>query len=94
MLCHVENDMTVKVGKAGRVILPKPVRDRLGLHEGSDLEILDTPEGVVLKAAEPRSSLVKKGRFLVHTGKLPPGYDILKAIDDEREERARQIWGL
>jgi hypothetical protein len=38
--------------------------------------------------------MVKKGSFWVHTGELPPGYDILKAIDDDREERTRKAWGL
>ncbi|MGI8743695.1 MAG: AbrB/MazE/SpoVT family DNA-binding domain-containing protein [Bryobacteraceae bacterium] len=80
--------------KAGRVILPKPVRDRLGLHAGSDLEIQETPGGVLLKPADRRPSLVKKGSFWVHTGEIPPGYDILKAIDDDREDRMRKAWGL
>src|ERR1700730_8054049 len=86
--------MTLKMDKAGRVILPKPVRDRLGLHAGSDLEIQETPEGVVLTPADRRPSLVKEGRFLVHTGEIPAGYDILKAIDEDREERMRKAWGL
>lgn len=86
--------MTLKVDKAGRVILPKPVRDRLGLRAGSDLEIEETPEGIVLRPADRRPSLVKKGNFWVHTGEIPPGYDILKAIDDDREERMRKAWGL
>jgi AbrB family looped-hinge helix DNA binding protein len=86
--------MTLKIDKAGRVILPKPVRDRLGLHAGSDLEIQETPDGVVLRPADRRPSMVKKGSFWVHTGELPPGYDILKAIDDDREERTRKSWGL
>jgi AbrB family looped-hinge helix DNA binding protein len=86
--------MTLKIDKAGRVILPKPVRDRLGLHAGSDLEIQETPDGVVLRPADRRPSMVKKGSFWVHTGELPPGYDILKAIDDDREERTRKAWGL
>lgn len=85
--------MTLKMDKAGRVILPKPVRDRLGLHEGSDLEMQETPEGVVLKPAEHRPALVRKGSFLVHAGKLPPGYDLLKAIDQDREDRDRKTWG-
>ena len=85
--------MTLKIDKAGRVILPKPVRDRLGLHAGSDLEIQETPDGVVLRPADRRPSMVKKGSFWVHTGELPPGYDILKAIDDDREERTRKAWG-
>jgi AbrB family looped-hinge helix DNA binding protein len=86
--------MTLKMDKAGRVILPKPVRDRLGLHAGSDLEILETPEGVVLKAAGRKPSLIRKGSFLVYAGEIPAGYDILKAIDEDREERMRKIWGL
>ena len=69
--------MTLKMDKAGRVILPKPVRDRLGLHAGSDFEIQETSEGIVLRPAHHRPSLVKKGSFWVHTGEIPPGYDIL-----------------
>ncbi len=86
--------MTSKMDKSGRVILPKPPRDRLGLHAGSDLEVQETADGVVLKPAGRRLSLVKKGSFWVHTGEVPPGYDILKAIDEDREERMRRAWGL
>jgi AbrB family looped-hinge helix DNA binding protein len=93
-MCHFQNGMTLKMEKAGRVFLPKPVRDRLGLHAGSDLEIQETPEGIVLRPAERRPSLVKKGSFWVHTGEIPPGYDIPKAIDEDREERMRKAWGL
>ena len=86
--------MTLKIDKAGRVILPKPVRDRLGLHAGSDLEIRETPEGIVLRPTHQRPSLVKKGGFWVYTGEIPQGYDILRAIDEDREERMRKAWGL
>lgn len=86
--------MTLKIDRAGRVVLPKPVRDRLGLRAGSDLEILETPEGVVLKPAAPKPSLVRKGSFWVHTGEIPAGYDVLKAIDEDREEQMRKAWGL
>ena len=86
--------MTLKIDKAGRVILPKPVRDRLGLTAGNDLEIQETPEGIVLRPAGRRPSLIRKGSFLVHTGEIPQGYDILKAIDEDREERVRKAWGL
>jgi AbrB family looped-hinge helix DNA binding protein len=88
------NGMTLKIDKAGRVILPKPVRDRLGLREGSDLEILEIPDGVVLKPAERRPSMVKKQGLWVHTGKLPPGFDIVQAIRNDREERIRKVAGL
>jgi AbrB family looped-hinge helix DNA binding protein len=88
------NGMTLKIDKAGRVILPKPVRDRLGLREGSDLEITETPEGLVLKPAERRPSMIKKQGLWVHTGRLPAGFDAVQAIRDDREERIRKLAGL
>jgi AbrB family looped-hinge helix DNA binding protein len=88
------NGMKLKIDKAGRVILPKPMRDRFGIRAGSDLEIRETPDGIVLRLADQKPSLIKKGSFWVHTGEIPPGYDILKAIDEDREERMRKAWGL
>ena len=51
-------------------------------------------KGRDLAAPKPihlRSSLIRKGRFLVHTGELPAGYNVLKAIEDEREQRLRKL---
>jgi len=85
--------MTLTIDRAGRVVLPKPIRDRLGLRAGSTLEVVESPEGVTLKPANRRPPLARKGRFLVITAELPPGFDLLKAIDEEREERDRRILG-
>jgi AbrB family looped-hinge helix DNA binding protein len=87
------NGMTLKIDRAGRVILPKPLRDRLGLREGSELELEETPEGVLLKPAERRPSMVRKQGIWVHTGKLPPAFDIVQAIREDREERLRKLAG-
>jgi AbrB family looped-hinge helix DNA binding protein len=86
--------MTLKIDKAGRVILPKQVRDRLGLRPGSDLEMLETPEGVVLKRSEPQPSMIKKQGLWVHTGAVPQGFDIVQAINEDREDRIRKLAGL
>jgi AbrB family looped-hinge helix DNA binding protein len=86
--------MTLKIDNAGRVVLPKPVRDRLGLRSGSDLEIEETPEGLVLKPVGRRPSLVRRGSFWVHTGEIAAGYDILRAIHEDREDRMRKAWGV
>lgn len=94
MAYDILNGMTLKMDKAGRVILPKPLRDRLGLREGSDLEITEIPEGLVLKPAEQRPSLVKKQGLWVYTGELPSGFDIVKAVRDDREDRIRKLAGL
>lgn len=90
----MRDGMTLKIDKAGRVILPKPVRDRLGLTAGNDLKIEETPGGIVLRPAGRKPSLIRKGSFLVHTGEIPQGYDIFTAIDEDSEERMRKAWGL
>ena len=54
----------------------------------------ETAEGVVLRPVHREPSMIKKHGFWVHTGKIPPGYDVLKAIDEDREERMRKAWGL
>jgi AbrB family looped-hinge helix DNA binding protein len=94
MVYAMINGMTLKMDKAGRVILPKPVRDRLGLREGSDIEIEETPEGLMLKPIETRPSMIKKDGLWVHTGKVPPGFDVVQAIREDREDRIRKISGL
>ena len=86
--------MTLRIDKAGRVILPKSLRDRLGLREGSDLEIIETTEGVMLKPTQLGPSMVKKQGLWVHTGKLAPGFDIVQAIRDDREDRIRKLAAL
>jgi AbrB family looped-hinge helix DNA binding protein len=85
--------MTLTIDSAGRVVIPKPVRDKLGLHAGSVLEMLETPEGVTLRPADQESFLVKKGSFLVYTGEVPAGFDVVKAVEEEREARDRKILG-
>ena len=90
----IMNGMTLKLDRSGRVVLPKQVRDRLGLHEGGDLEMMEIPEGVVLKPSEIRPSMIKKKGLWVHTGKVPQGFDIVNAIRDDREDRIRKLAGL
>jgi AbrB family looped-hinge helix DNA binding protein len=85
--------MTLKIDSAGRVVLPKPVRDRFGLKAGTDLEIEETPEGVVLKPVQRRASLVVRDGLLIHRGKLPKGFDWNRLLEDDREERMRKLAG-
>lgn len=93
-MCHKLNGMTLRMDKAGRVVLLKALRDRLGLREGSDLEVEETAEGIVLKPLEDRPGMIKREGLWVYTGRVPPGFDAVQAIRDEREERIRKTSGL
>lgn len=45
------------------------------------------------KPSSKGSCIVRKGSLLVYNGEIPEGYDILKAIDEDREEQMRKAWG-
>ena len=94
MVYAIINGMNVKIDKAGRIILPKPVRDRLRLRQGSDLEIEERPEGVLLKPVEQRPSMVKENGIWVHLGRAPRGFDWDDLIDSVRDDRIKDASGL
>jgi AbrB family looped-hinge helix DNA binding protein len=60
---------------AGRVVVPKPLRDSLGLHAGSVVEISRYGAGLQLVPASRTARLVEEDGVLVATGDTP--------IDDE-----------
>lgn len=94
MVCAIINGMELRIDKAGRVVLPKPVRERLGLREGSALEMSETSNGVLLRRIDQEPSMIQKRGLWVHTGKIPPGFDVVQAVQDDREERIRKLAGL
>jgi AbrB family looped-hinge helix DNA binding protein len=84
--------MVLKVDKAGRVILPKPVRDRMGLSAGTDVELSERPEGLVLTPVTPKPSMVKVKGLWVHQGVAPKGFDWAQHAEQERERRNQEVW--
>ena len=86
--------MILTIDSAGRIVLPKPLRDRLGLKAGSGLELAESPDGILLTLDRPRPSLVDRKGLLVHRGKLPKGSAWDRLIEDDREERLRKLAGL
>lgn len=47
-----------KIDHLGRLVLPKDIRNSIGLFDGSSLEILATEEGILLKKYSAEISLI------------------------------------
>lgn len=45
-----------KISSKGQVVVPKDIRDRLGLAEGSDVEFVEAPDSVTLKRVVARDA--------------------------------------
>jgi AbrB family looped-hinge helix DNA binding protein len=81
--------MKTTLDRFGRVVVPKEIRDRLGLLPGTEIEIDEKGGEVVLKPAGYAPSLTMKRGILVYSG-TATGY-IRGAVRAHREERLRKV---
>lgn len=94
MACGILNGMTIKIDKAGRIVLPKPVRERFHLREGSELELEERSDGLTLRPVEQRSSMVQEKGVWVHLSKVPRGFDWGSVVEAIRDERIKDASGI
>ena len=77
----------------GRILIPKPVRDRLGLDPGDSLRIEVKGDEVVLHPVRAPSTWEVRDGFPIWTGPVPAeALDIVAFIRKQREERHLKIW--
>lgn len=82
------NGMELRIDKAGRVVIPKPLRERLGFKPDTELEAVEQPEGVLLKRIAQRPSMIKVDGLWVHQGSPEAGANWSRILDEVREERS------
>ena len=82
--------VTVKVDAQGRVVIPQVERERLGLPAGGALELVSTPEGVLLERR--RQATVTSGddglpMVTLDDDGTVSNIDATQAIHDQRDDR-------
>ena len=83
--------MEFRIDKAGRIVIPKPLRERLGLKPDTHLLAIEQPDGVLLKRIEQRPSMVKVDGLWVHQGNAQPAVNWERVLNDMREERIGSV---
>ncbi|MGA9042739.1 MAG: AbrB/MazE/SpoVT family DNA-binding domain-containing protein [Terriglobales bacterium] len=83
--------MNLKIDRAGRIVVPKPIRQRLGLQPNTEIEIVEQADGVLLRPLQQQPSMIKENGLWVHLGQIDPTYNVNRLIDDVREERIRDL---
>jgi AbrB family looped-hinge helix DNA binding protein len=84
--------LTIKVDKAGRVILPQHVRHHFHLSAGDCLDLEIRPDGILLRSRSERIDLVEENGLLVHEGE--PVGDLAQAVELARTSRDADVLGL
>lgn len=87
------NGMKTKlmIDRAGRMVLPKAVRDQFRLRTGSELELEIGQGSITLYPIDCGAPMKMEQGLYVHEGH--PADGLLDAVELDRDERARSIWG-
>jgi len=86
---------TLTVDKAGRVVLPKPVRDELQLSAGDTLEIETIESQIILRPVRNRVGMKKKqGIWVLDLDEPISAADTDWVLQDIRRGRERSALGL
>jgi AbrB family looped-hinge helix DNA binding protein len=89
------NGMKARIDKAGRLVLPKPIRDELGLVAGRAIEIHVEDGKAIIEPAVVTWHVERRGRLsvLVPDGPVPQLTDaeVRDAIDRGRDATARHL---
>jgi len=84
----------VTLDKAGRIVLPKPVRDELHLSPGDTLDLSVEGEQMMLRPRRSSSPLQKKqGVWVFSTGKPMISDETAETLRRIREQRGRHNAG-
>ena len=73
----------------GRLVIPKGIRDRLGLRPGVEIEIDEKENELVLRPIEHGASFTLKKGILIFSGEATG--DLRAAVRTHREERLRNV---
>ncbi|HET7697122.1 MAG TPA: AbrB/MazE/SpoVT family DNA-binding domain-containing protein [Vicinamibacterales bacterium] len=80
--------MRTTIDKAGRVVIPAPIRGRAGLTPGTALEVTADEAGIRIERVAAGPKLVRIGKRLVARPTVGaderPAVDIAALIEDER----------
>lgn len=79
---------TVTLDSAGRVVIPKPLRDELGLAPGDTLSLESDGDRVMLRPVRSNSSLRKEqGIWVFRSGRTLAATETDQVLDALRQER-------
>jgi AbrB family looped-hinge helix DNA binding protein len=85
---------TISVDKAGRVVLPKPVRDALQIAPGDSLELESSEDQIILRPARATGRMYKKdGMWVFDSGEPLSAEVVNRTLRQVRAERDRRNLG-
>ncbi len=83
--------MKITIDKAGRIVIPKSIRERYHLQPGTELQIESEADGISLKICDTEPSIIRKKGIFVHHGSEIVTLDTADFINRQRDSRALEL---
>ena len=85
----------LSMDRAGRVVLPKPIREQLQLEPGESLEIESFEDHIVLRPIRQHATMRKElGVLVFDTGAPITAATVQETIQRVRDERSDRALGI
>ena len=79
--------MTLTIDKAGRIVVPKRVRDSHHLYPGAEIELEICDDELRLRPVREEPSLIEKNGLKIHHGRGVTDLDLVAFLEARRAER-------
>lgn len=83
--------MQLAIDKFGRMVLPKSIRDDLGLEPGDKLDASEQDGAILLRPVREQDALRDKEGVLVFAGKATG--NVADVVGKQRQERLERVSG-
>lgn len=77
--------LLIPIDKAGRVVLPKEIRDRLGIRSGTEFEVTEEEKRIILRPVEKEPQTIIKDGLIV----VVPVTDFTRYTEEDPIQAAR-----
>jgi AbrB family looped-hinge helix DNA binding protein len=81
----------MKVGEKGQVVIPKELRERTGIKEGTEVVIEAMDGAVTIRRAGPPTDSYVDYFTTTYSKKLDHEVNIKKLLEEERIERQKRV---
>lgn len=77
----------ISIDRFGRVVLPKKLRERLGFRAGTEFEVEEQEEAILLKPVSRQAKIINRGGWLVASVGSSITVEMVKeAVEKSRRE--------
>lgn len=81
------------MSSAGRLVIPKALRQRWRMGQGARIRVRETETGLLLEPLVDEAEVVDRdGLLVVAGGAVDPDFDWANVVQRSRDDRIRRTW--